>query len=399
MNIRNKKGEVTVVISGNDSVPRSLDIKYSHDYDILNLHNVVVANIRRITAERITRISSLITIKEEELKVTNYVNRSNIQLSLEELKRSYSELLSNKDYNTYISESRYLLEAYKDIGKISSTVDITTGNIINRLMSREELKIRHTVIPSYLTIASRYMTLNIIRTIDPSDYCECGEDISSIPQNVVGSRICSHCGHTNFGIYIKNYKISGTSERNTENTTNFVKALSKIQGKCDKEIPDELYTEIDDYFKDKGLIRDVIRSRELVDDVIKKRRGTNIHMMLQALKSTNNNDYYSYVHTICRDYWDWILPDFSILEASLTEIYYNILLIKRSLSPKITNRSSSLNIWFVVYKLLVLKGVNISKEDLKYINTKSTIDNHERLWRIICDIYHNNNPNIYYLST
>ena len=217
--------------------------------------------------------------------------------------------------------------------------------------------------------------------------------------NVVGSRICTNCGHTNVGVYIKNYKISGGApERNMESVTNFVKALAKIQGKCDRDIPNNLYDEIDSYFTESGIMRDQVRSRPLVGYIMRKREGTNIKMMLKALKSTNNNDHYSHVHTICRDYWHWVLPDFSILEASLTEIYYNVLLIKRSLSPKVTNRTSSLNIWFVIYKLLILKGVNISKEDLKYINTRSTIDNHERLWKIICDIYHSSDPNIYYIS-
>lgn len=380
---------------------------YREDYNILDLHAKIQ---RKLAWERVTLCPDLdrkIT-RETYLMAQGQtvVEAETSKHRLAEWKKMRDEIGSGQKLQTYLNLTRPYIQEYKKIGPLVKTIDFgepsqdnhsnhkhQTINLSNQsnqgLQSTEkdenkEDEYRLKIIEEYLKIASNYYDLDIIREIDSVARCVCGAEYEESEADLSGLQTCV-CGclkeimiKTPF--YKDGSRVNNPSSNNYEDEANFYKAFLRFQGKQPIKLPEDLFTNLDDYFRRLKLpIGEEIRKMKLKRN---GRRGpTDKEMMYTALADRGYANHYEDINLICHVYWGWELPDISDLENAIMEDYRQSQKVYESL-PK--DRHSSLNSQYRLYRHLQRLGYPCKEIDFKMIKTPNIVDDYEEFWEKIC---------------
>ena len=319
----------------------SVDASYDEDYDIVTLNKVILAFIdEKVKHSKDSRLS--------EMK-SRYIDETT------EMVKEYMRL------NIKLSPSHFGDSVKKD----------------KRVKQNKLI-----LIETFITVASKYMPLNIIR-IRKADRClTCGKKLRKDKKDYCsGACLCEAEGES---VVMSKRKAKESSYQcDVEKRNNFIKFMRMIQGNGDEMyIPLATYDALDDYLHCRYL-----RGREarlLPLDEYGGKEGTSHAIMYEALKQLGFTGYNEDISIICADMWGWKLPYYSanmdaILEC-LDKIYQALFRIKDE------GRKATMSNHFVLLWILRHLQIKCRSDDFKIVDTPETLDRYEVLKREISDV-------------
>lgn len=392
-----------------DKVPDKVEGTYKYDFNILEIHTLILKKFRDEKEHKIKKLEK--ELKIEEIKINgrqNMVERKNSIKVINGIKKKMEDITSDKSFNEYIQKIKPLLDAYNLLGSLSKIVSFakikrSDDTVEDEIPEENENQIkRHQLIMDFIEIARRYIQIDLVREINEGNNCPaCGtkldDTMSSMDDD--GISVCPDCGIERISVvktrFYQDNARTNNSGNNYEDRANFRKVLMRYQGKQPDKPPLELYERLGEYFTETetpkiDLNGDSIRKfltpeqiRELPLNSDGEKTGTSRSLMYKALKDTNNTDYYDHINIILHEMWGWSLPDVSHLEDKIMDDYDTSQRVYEVI-PK--DRKSSLNSQFRLFKHLKRLGYDCKSKDFRIPTTYDILEFHNTMWTKICEI-------------
>ena len=394
----------------NDTLPDKVEGTYKYDFNIVDIHDLILKRFDRRKQHDVKRLQEELHSEDEKMKGRqNMVERKASIRITDRLKETLDNILSGKDFNSYLYKIKPLVDQYNLIGTLSKIVSFATNK---KKVEEEEEELpedpntqlkRHQVIFDFLEIARKYIQIDLIREVKEGNICSsCGfklEDVNSDADDS-GIIVCSNCGIERIAVvrsrFYKDNTRTNNSGNNYEDRANFEKVVMRFQGKQPDKPPLDLYIVLENHFREKELPRIDIHDNGIPiyvsSDYIKnhislnndgEKDGTSRSLMYKALKDTGNSNYYDHINLILHEMWDWELPDVSYLEDMIMDDYDKSQRIYEVL-PK--DRKSSLNSQFRLFKHLRRLGYPCKARNFRIPTTHDILEFHENIWAKICEI-------------
>lgn len=244
------------------------------------------------------------------------------------------------------------------------------------------------VIKDYLEIAKKYINIEVIKKIEDIIKCNgCNLDLKEIGENFDGVYICPDCNCINN--YIKPIKYIKDSEHyiinyGDDDINNFIKVLSKFEGKNVSIIPNYVYEKLDEYFININMEKgDYYKKLPFLEDG--KKENTSKKKMWSALEELGYNQYYDEINYITHVYWGWKLPDLTLYKDQIIKDYQLTQQVWQKIK-KDYKRSASLGTQFRLYSHLRSIGYPYCKrEDFKIQDMIESLRTHNDAWKIMCE--------------
>jgi rubrerythrin len=397
----------------NDELPDKIEGTYKYDFNIIDIHDLILKRFERQRELEVKKLEEQLSIEEKEINgKQNMVERKSSIRRIEKIKESMNNILTRKDFDDYINKIRPLIEQYNMIGTLSKIVSFATNKKKNESDEEENeiipednetQKKRHQVIFDFLEIARKYIEIDLVRDLKEGHLCEsCGHKLEDVDddEDSAGLIICPNCRLEKISVvrcrFYKDNTRTNNSGNNYEDRANFEKGLMRFQGKQTDKPPLELYETLENYFREKELLKidinnngifvsvssEYIRNNVPLNDDGEK-MGTSRPLMYKALKDTGNSAYYDHINLILHEMWDWELPDIAHLEDQIMEDYDKSQRVYEAL-PK--DRKSSLNSQFRLFKHLRRLGYQCISRNFRIPSTHDILEFHENIWAKICEI-------------
>lgn len=352
---------------------------YTDDYNILRVHEYVMKKLQVSKSNKL--IEERDRILEKIKQPQTVVERKTCLDKLSRLEEEIEDDVSLISYKRYLSESKKFIDAYRKIGPL-----IKHETFSNKSETEQIDHHRINIIEQYLDVASKYVTLEIVRDNKVGFYCDCGYDLSNITPDETGNFKCLRCNIDHVNI-IKNAVCDEESvlERprlmgGYEDRETFKMEIARFQGKQPINLPSNLCSKLDNYFETSGIsIGTVISSLPLNCD--NTRGNSSRDKMFHALQEIGFSDYYKDINLICHLYWNWALPDISHLEETIMKMYDESQRIYETIKD---DRKSSINGQYRLWRHLEQLDYPCKASDFKIIKTEEILKWYEDIWTIIC---------------
>lgn len=282
-----------------------------------------------------------------------------------------------EDITNLRNETRRILESFGKLPKRDLVIGLSTR------VSKDDAE-RVKLIEEYLFRLSKYVYVEIPHTPDKFNPDICPNCDAKVCDNPISNknRYCLGCGLELVSFCNENVSsdLDGSGSRSGyEDRSNFYKALLCYQGKQPWNPPANLMKDLDEYFSSYGLPTSE-QVLKMPFDERGRKPGTSRDMMTRALRVTGHYDQYENIHLICYRYWGWILPDVSHLEQQIMRDYD---ITQRIYEQLPRERKSSINTQLRLRYHLLARGHECLPEDFKIVNYQESIDEQERMLKIM----------------
>lgn len=393
----------------NDDLPDKVEGTYKYDFNILDIHNLILKRFEKAKHHEIHKLEKELAIELDKTKQKqNMVERKTSLRKISQIQNKIDSIKSGSDFENYINQIKPLIEQYNIIGTLSKIVSFATNKKKEEAEDTEELPEdtetqhkRHQIIFDFLEVARKYIEVDLVRDIKEGNLCpSCGYRLDNVEDDNedTGVVICPNCGLEKLSVvrcrFYKDNTRTNNSGNNYEDRANFEKVVMRYQGKQHDKPPSDLYIVLNNYFNEKELINieidgkyvsvnsEYIKTNVLLDENGEK-PGTTRALMYKALKDTGNSSYYDHINLILHEMWGWELPDISHLEDQIMDDYDKSQRIYEAL-PK--DRKSSLNSQFRLFKHLRRLGFPCKTRDFRIPATHDILEFHLNMWAKICEI-------------
>jgi len=340
----------------------------------INLEDVNILKIDKMIIEKFNNHEPLNKLYDElnfylkTIEDNEIVDIIFIKNHINILKDTIIDIENNFSLILYKIQSHKILEEYKKVIDNPPKKDFLRDNtreinIYNKLKHRLELR--------YLSIARKYIDIKKIIQNTYDVECEiCG--------NILEYNECNECGNINITINdspsfkdIERININKKYEYSRRN--HFIDAINRYQGKQNKKIPDKVYE----------IIRMEIKNNKIELCNLTKDNVYNF------LSDHNLSSHYENINLIYSVITGKKLKDISKYEDKLLKLfeYQNKINID-------DERVNGLNVNFILYKLLLIVGVDCKREDFYFLKTKEKQDEHEDKWEEMVVILKEKYPDI-----
>lgn len=353
-----------ILFANNEEIPDRIIVYLSEKVNLNQIDKAVEYKFLKLKENLNTNKQRLHILKDKLNDDLIQSERNIIEEKIITERKNINDIENNISYKNYKLQTKYLLEKYKQ--------ENNNMEIIN----------------DYLYIAEKYINIEIIKKIETNISCNgCHLDLKDIEENSDGIYICPECNCINN--YIKPIKHIKDSEHYLLNTgdddiNNFVKVLSKFEGKNVSLIPDSLYKELDEYFLSKDMKKgDYYKKLECNEEG--KKEGTSKKKMWAALEELGYNQYYDEINYINHVYWGWKLPDLTLYRDQIIKDYQITQQVWKRIK-KDYKRSASLGTSFRLLSHLRAVGYPYCKrEDFKIQDMVDSLRLHNDAWRRMCE--------------
>jgi len=364
---------------------------YTDDYNILTIHQQIVAKFRA-EAQKIGSLKQKLNLELLKLQQPQtIVERKNTRRQIEALQTQIEKVSSGSEYKQYLEKSKEYLQFYSELGQQHKVISFKESQSQETEETKNKQQLRNMVICRYLDIARQYIEIDLVQETPEQDGCPgCGtQDEPICDEAINGPSYCPNCGLERI-VMVHNTSSSSSSnisnnpKSNYADRDNFYKTIRRYQGKQPDRIPAELYTALDRYFTNYGLPSSE-EVRKLPLDAYGLREGTSREMLFKALADIGRSAYYEDVNLIGHNYWGWKLHDISHLEDKLMEDYDAS---QRVFVRLKSERKSCLNAQYRLFKHLQRyaheEGFPCREDDFKIVTTRETLEYHDEMWQQIC---------------
>jgi hypothetical protein len=386
---------------------------YSSDLNLIELHEYILRTLDKMKKEETEKFNKIKT--EEEYNISKTQSRCDRESSISNLRNANTKLIgliNDTDKKRYISDVSSIIEQYKNIGTIKKYVSFGKNvNFHDQEETIDKKLYRFALIEDFLNIAERYVSINISKKMIIKGCPGCGFDTESsgtfgVDTSSNDNLVCPNCGTESITLS----KFKSSSEESSKKTgpavyegkTNFIKELSRYQGKSkNTKIPDTLIESLDAYFTQRNIpIGEMIKNGETTTGPEELGIGgptggptggkvtggpTSISkdLMYRALKDLGFSTLYKDIHLICNIYWGWELINLDHLETKILETYDTINEVFESIKEE--NRSSSMNTQYELWWILNHLGYECQPSDFKIPKTPGIFEYHELKRREVCE--------------
>lgn len=371
-----------------DEIPERIEGVYSDDYDILKVHHIILAKLKKEKKDihLLTRRREALLIKlEQRLKV---VERTKLIHELHKLNLTIESIDSDERKNNYLLASQQLIKNYQQLGPmirhVSFVSDEETNDFSEVVPQQSE---RLSIIRKYLLIAKQYININVIRIISNIQHCpNCGHDLILVDPEDYSLERCEECGYEKINLS-KSIPTTGAGvvsmkdmlNFGSEDRENFIHALECYLGE-QQTPPGELFEALDKWSTSYHH-----PSKDRILEMPLNKNGTRgeygREMLLQALGDIGYADNYKDLRLIGHLYWGWELPTLSHQERELIiQDYDNTQVILRNI---MRGRKSSINTQIRLYRHLEARGHDVNPADFKLPATPSIIEEADSYWRVM----------------
>jgi hypothetical protein len=366
---RKKKTKRTVLpekifFADDEEVPDKIIVYLSEKINLEQIDRAINYKFSKLKDD-LENKEKLINVLETKLnKAVIESERKDLQIKIIREKEYFTLIRDDILLEKYKTESKELLDNYKESDKkLDKVID-------------------------FLDIAEKYINIEVIKKIEDNIKCNgCSLDLKEVGENFDGIYICPQCNCINN--YIKPIKHVKDSEHYLMNTgdddiNNFIKVLSKFEGKNVSLIPDILYKKLDEYFINRDMEKgDFYKKKDNNNEG--KKKGTSKKKMWAALEELGYNQYYDEINYITHVYWGWKLPDLTLFRDQIIKDYQITQQVWQRIK-KDYKRSASLGTSFRL--LSHLKAVNYpycKREDFKIQDMVESLQLHNDAWRRMCE--------------
>ena len=361
-----------------------LEIHFDHCTNIYELHKKIVNALLYKNTIDIENYKIKLSILNRERETFQTVSQKIITINnIKKYERCISDNESHKNLYMFTEETKNILSEYSKLEPVDFSVDFDKP--IQKFV--EITGMRKKLLTEYLTITKRYVRINVISKTKRFNMCiNCGCD--SFVQMGNGNVMCENCSMeiVKFALSksAQDYSLQAKNRSNYQDLENFIKALSKYQGKQPPKDTEQLCKALNQFFQRYDMPDgEIIRKMPLNSDGV-TRGNTSRDKMKKALSETGYSHLYDEMNLICHLYWGWKLPDVSHLEKKILEYYETSQ--KYFLMIKTNKRKSCLNSQYRLYRLLNLCGHKCNLKDFKLLKTPEIWHNHETMWEKICEL-------------
>ena len=376
--------------SGNGYSDGPISIKFTNDYNILQLDRVVMQKFDHEKYEMLVLENELQQLRERRTEPLTLGELRILDSKIEKLSSKIHTLTSGTNRTTYLEKSKPLLERYRSyltgpqVGK--------TGYDRERIMT----------IIDYLELTKDYIEIDYTHVIPSPTVSICRACCQPIDKQMMrdgSDSHCSNCGTTlpicmsgkvmdhNSDIYTKEYS----------DEKNFIKAFTRYQGqqKLTFKIED-VCAEIDEYLQSEGY-KPASYYRSLSPDIYGKKKGTSLEMIDSALDAIKRTHLYESGNLIGKYLWGWVLFDLQHLKDGLISDYRETQGVYDAIPAEEKDRESSLSTQLRLFRLLQLRGHPCRPCDFKLPTQPESLRKQDALWKRMCDTVNRRNPKIYYI--
>ena len=378
-----------------EKLPESFSGVYIQDYNILHIDDVIKKKLEQDRRKLIDKYVKI--IQQENIKIRqtkqNLIERKESRRKIADAQADIKKLENNEIKETYLLGTKEIIRKYAKLKPLNSIVSFKTNSKTEEVKETEEQQLyRHSLISSYLEVARKYITIDLIRKKEESKFCSgCGlnlEEVELEEDEDSGSLYCKGCGLEKLTIVKSAFYSDGSrvnnSKNNYEDRKNFQKAVARYQGKEEDKPPKDLYMKLDEYFISKGMKS----SREyavmpLLPDGTKE--GTSKDMMYEALFNIGCSGFYDHINLICAVFFGWLLPDVGHLEEEIMRDYDEFQSGYEMLPDK-EGRKSTLNSQWKLYIILKHRNWPCKMREFKVPLTPSILEYHKIKTKEVCNL-------------
>ena len=356
---------------------------YNDDLNLIELNGCILQMLDTIKELEINKYTKIQTA--ERYNISKIQSKCERESSLKLLKHA-TENLNNyaKDLykKQYIKDIESILNGYTQIGPIKKYITFGKSTTFKNNEESTDKKLhRFSLIEDFLTIASRYVKINISKRINFKGCTVCGADLKNIQCSDNDNFVCGNCNAETIQLVKFKPSVDNTIKKTSvlyKGKINFTKELSRYQGKLKNiKIPQDLVPLLDEYFEQVNfpIGSEVRNNAGLV-------ARTNKDLMYNALKKLGLSNLYKDIHLVCNIYWGWELINLDHLETKILEKYDTINEVFESLKNE---RFSALNTQYELWWILTMLDHSCSASDFKIPKTPEIFEYHEKKREEICD--------------
>ncbi len=338
---------------------------YTDNYDIRGIHRRIVKKMEYTIDSELPKLRKERERYQDVIKSTKKkIDRFKYEDKLSLVEKQIEDYEGKLTLTGYINDTQEYLNTYYETFESKNHDDVER---------------RIDAIEQYIRIARKHAKLEIRRLLPEYHLCDiCGYDLYEVEsdENYI---ICPGCSTVTAKFVEANdgferpkdgFNNSSSSVRG-EDPRNFKDALKRFQGKERVNVPDVVYTDLDNYFitkcKPKGEY-----FRELAPNSNGGKTGTSKAMLYEALKSTGHSDFHENESYICKKYWGWELQDLSEYEDTILKYYQKFQECYEN--KKGDGRKSSLSTQVLLWLILHNLGIPCSGQDFKIVEVPDTVN-------------------------
>jgi hypothetical protein len=361
--VKNKRQLIPkkILFSDDEDIPDKIIVYLSNKINLDQIDKAILHKFKQLKIEIIETKKEVENLFKKIDDIVIESEKLNIQIKIKE----------KEDYIKNIEEDIILKKYEKEKG----TILLDYKNNLD-------------VIKDYLEIAKKYINIEVIKKIEDIIKCNgCNLDLKEIGENFDGVYICPDCNCINN--YIKPIKYIKDSEHyiinyGDDDINNFIKVLSKFEGKNVSIIPNYVYEKLDEYFININMEKgDYYKKLPFLEDG--KKENTSKKKMWSALEELGYNQYYDEINYITHVYWGWKLPDLTLYKDQIIKDYQLTQQVWQKIK-KDYKRSASLGTQFRLYSHLRSIGYPYCKrEDFKIQDMIESLRTHNDAWKIMCE--------------
>lgn len=389
-----------------EDIPDKIEGTYQDDYNILYVDDIIR---KKLNQEKHTELEGLKNkynaLKDISSKPQTYIVRERTMEEMKKIELEIAKIENGEKIKLYEESSKDIIAEYRKNSAMIKTVTLDMKDEEDdaiKYVEDKQLKMRANVIDRYLTIASNYITLNIVKINNfPNDICNgCGISLANIVANEEGTIRCPNidCQTEHDDIIMNKLATDGTriniNTYSKESIENFMKAFIRYQGLQTDRPPDSVYIKLDNYFRKYGKpLGEEIRNLPLND---KGRRGNTDHKMLwNALKEIDSN-YFKHANLIGHVYWGWTLPNVMHLKEIIIRHYNITQAVFYQIPIEERGRISSIGTSYRLWRHLQLVGHECYVDEFKIVTNHDSLRRHDTLWKRMTEGA--DDPEIYYIN-
>lgn len=390
----NRRRRFNNIVISDDS--RTVTGFYFTDLNILQIHAMIIRKFEDKKTDHVIGLERRLEAEIEKMaRPQTGIERKDSVRIVKSLDGELSDINEKSDLKEYLKRSDELITAYQEIGPKPDIISFKSSASKTETddSSDEQMK-RFLIIERYLTIARKYVDVDVVKINDLGGRCRvCNGDLEGIVNEENGLLLCPHC-KIEFTILAKSYSYDDepttptNHQSNYEDRENFWKALQRYQGKQPNKLPSNLSETLDIYFSSLRLPSGKeVEALPLNPDG--SRGKTTRDLMYKALHDVNMAQYYEDVNLICHIYWGWHLPDVSHLEeAIMTDYDVSQVVFEQHKGT----RKSCLNTQYRLWRHLSRLKHSCKPRDFKIVKTPEIVEFHEQMWITICRVLGWNSP-------
>ncbi len=329
-----------------------------HSFNIIYIDQKIRNHLYYRILHRSQYKEELICMKWIKKKYTTNIDKIKISDIYNKHYIIFLNISSECEYGLYLYKISNIIEKYKSIINIHRPFIVIDNTYKNNISTIKKL------MNKYLTIAQNYINITdwVISDYNKDKCNICGNIDLSIEYN---HSTCNKCGFMVeyldiYPTYKDGERVNMTSKYTYLNSSHFDNAIKCFQGKQNIKNYDKLELDILKYMGDNNINRDSLTKSDLRKFINKNKK---------KIKNIDINLIFHYITK--KD-----LPDISIYEHDLFLLYNKYK--EYYIEVKDPNRQNSLNIYFILCKLLQILGYKCNESDFCSLRTPKKIEEHNK---------------------